>query len=520
MISEKDYQLLKQHGCKMYLEEENPKLRKKHWLPLLLKEKQQNNITPTLEEAVKKSGLKDGMTISFHHHFRAGDFVVNMVLDVLEKMGFKNLTLAASSLTTCHAPVLNHIRSGLVTKIHTSGMRGELADAISMGVMDQPVTFWSHGARATAIEENRLHIDVAFLGAPSCDPYGNANGYTREGEGKSICGSMGYARIDAQYADHVIVITDNLVPYPNVPFAISQRFVDQVVVVDSIGDPEKIMSGATRFTKKPGDLLIAEKTAEVIVNSGYFYDGFSLQTGSGGASLAVTRFLSDYMREKNIHASFAIGGITGVMTKLHEEGLIKKILDVQSFDLEAANSLKNNHLHQQIDADYYADPFKVGTAVNLLDVVILSALEVDVDFNVNVLTGSDGVIRGAIGGHPDTAAGASLAIVVCPLFRGRIPSVLKHVNTIVTPGSTVDVVVTDQGIAVNPSRTDLIEALEKAHIDIVDIHELQKKAESVTGVPEPIKYGDRIVGIVTYRDGSVIDVIKNVESVTKEEETV
>lgn len=510
MINDKDLKYLNKAGYELYEQDKNPALRTKHVISLLQKQREDNKIVPTLKQAILNSGLKDGMTISFHHHFRAGDFIVNMVLEVLDELGYKNLTLAASSLTTCHTPVIDHIKSGLITKIHTSGLRGDLADWVSDGNMKEPVTFWSHGARAMAIEDGRMHIDVAFLGAPSSDPYGNANGYTREGEGKSICGSMGYARIDAEYADHVIVITDNIVPYPNVPFAISQRFVDQVVVVDSIGDPEKIMSGATRFTKKPGDLMIAETTANVIINSGYFYDGFSMQAGSGGASLAVIRFLADTMRERNVHASFAIGGITGVMTKLHEEGLIKKILDVQSFDMEAALSLKNNHLHQQIDADYYADPLKVGTAVNLLDIVVLSALEVDVDFNVNVLTGSDGVIRGAIGGHPDTAAGASLSIVVCPLFRGRIPSILDRVNTIVTPGETVDVVVTDQGIAVNPNRPDIKEALKKARIDVVDIRELQARAESITGKPDAIEYGDKIVGVVTYRDGSVIDVIKNV----------
>ena len=94
------------------------------------------------------------------------------------------------------------------------------------------------------------------------------------------------------------------------------------------------------------------------------------------------------------------------MVDMHEEGLIKKLLDVQSFDLRAAESLKNNHFHQQISASYYASPGNPGTAVNQLDFVILSALEIDTDFNVNVLTGSDGVIRGAIGGHPDTADGA------------------------------------------------------------------------------------------------------------------
>ena len=52
----------------------------------------------TLEDVIRLSGLKDGMTISFHHHFRGGDKVVNMVVGKLAEMGFKNLHLAASSL--------------------------------------------------------------------------------------------------------------------------------------------------------------------------------------------------------------------------------------------------------------------------------------------------------------------------------------------------------------------------------------------------------------------------------------
>lgn len=58
-------------------------------------------------------------------------------------------------------------------------------------------------------------------------------------------------------------------------------------------------------------------------------------------------------------------------------------------------------------------------------VVVLSALEIDTKFNVNVITGSDGIIRGASGGHSDTAAHARLAIIVAPLVRGRIPTVVK-----------------------------------------------------------------------------------------------
>ena len=106
--------------------------------------------------------------------------------------------------------------------------------------------------------------------------------------------------------------------------------------------------------------------------------------------------------------------------------------------------------------------------------MILSALEIDTDFNVNVLTGSDGVIRGAIGGHPDTAEGASLS-VVAPLTRGRIPTIVKHVNTVVTPGEVVDVVVTEQGIAVNPRRPDLKEKIEAAGLHVFTIEQLQQR---------------------------------------------
>lgn len=469
-----------------------------------------NKIVPSLEEAIRLSGLKDGMTISFHHHFRNGDYIVNMVVDKLAEMGFKDLTLAASSLSDCHAPLIRHIQNGVIRRIETSGLRGKLADAISNGLMDIPVVFRSHGGRACAIDNGTLKIDVAFLGAPSCDPCGNANGYSRDVEGGVMCGSMGYAKCDAQNADKTIILTNHIVQYPNAPFGIPSTDVDYIVEVDEIGDPAGIMSGATRFTKNPKELAIAEYAANVIEASGVFKDGFSIQMGSGGASLAVARFLRDKMLAQNITASFALGGITGSIVDLHEEGLIKKILDVQSFDLRAAESLKNNRFHQQISASYYASPADPGSAVNLLDAVVLSALEVDTDFNVNVLTGSDGVIRGAIGGHPDTAFGAALAVIVCPLVRGRIPCVVNRVNTKVTPGKTVDVVVTDYGIAVNPRRWKLRQRLLDAGIPLCTIEELQQKAEQIVGVPEPIQYTDKVVGVVTYRDGSVMDLIYQV----------
>ena len=142
--------------------------------------------------------------------------------------------------------------------------------------------------------------------------------------------------------------------------------------------------------------------------------------------------------------------------------------------------------------------------------MILSALEVDVNFNVNVLVGSDGIIRGAIGGHPDTAEDSALSIIVCPLLRGRIPCVVNEVTTLITPGRTVDVVVTEYGIAVNPARQEIAERLKAAGLKIVTLEELRDRALSVIGNPAPLPFGDKVVGVVMNRDGSVMDVIKNI----------
>ena len=464
----------------------------------------------TLEEAIRKTGLKDGMTISFHHHFRSGDKVVNMVVDKLAEMGFKDLHIASSSLIDVHEPLIEHVRNGVITRISTSGLRGKLANEISHGLMKEPVVFRSHGGRGSAIANGDLHIDVAFLGASSSDPLGNSCGYSRSENAKSICGSLGYALPDAQYADQVVILTDDLVAYPNTPNSISERNVDYVVVVDSVGDSSKISSGAIRDTKNPRDILLAQQAAKVIINSGYFKNGFSIQTGSGGASLAAVKFIRESMIQNDIKASFALGGITAHMVKMHEEGLIERLIDVQSFDKVAAESLKSDPMHKEVSSNEYASADEPGSATHYLDIVILSALEVDVNFNVNVLVGSDGIIRGAIGGHPDTSADSALSIIVCPLLRGRIPCVVDEVTTLITPGSTVDVVVTEYGIAVNPRRPEMAERLKAAGLKVVDINSLKARAEKIIGKPAALPFGDKVVGIVMNRDGSVQDVIKNI----------
>lgn len=466
-----------------------------------------DKVTSSISDVVKEN-LKDGMTISFHHHLREGDYIFNMVMDEIIKQGIQNLTLAPSSLTNVmNEKVVEAIKCGTVTHIQTSGMRGTLGEAVSHGILKDPVILRSHGGRARAIENGEVKIDVAFLGVPNSDRLGNANGMT----GDASFGSLGYALMDAKYADKVILLTDNIVDYPNTPASINQTQVDYVVKVDKVGDPDRIGSGATRFTKNPKDLKIAKMVNNVIIHSPYFKDGFSFQTGSGGAALAVARFLRESMIAKNIKASFALGGITTPIVNLLKEGLVNKLMDVQDFDKGAADSMKNDKNQQEIDASWYADPDNKGAMVDQLDVCILSALEIDTDFNVNVMAGSNGVIRGAIGGHQD-AATAKMTIISAPLTRGRIATVVPRVGTVVTPGSSIDVLVTEAGVAVNPQRQDLITAFKKVpSIPLVTIEELQQKAEKIVGKPEPLKYTDKTVAMVEYRDGTIIDEIKEIK---------
>jgi citrate lyase subunit alpha/citrate CoA-transferase len=157
----------------------------------------------------------------------------------------------------------------------------------------------------------------------------------------------------------------------------------------------------------------------------------------------------------------------------------------------------------------YASPLSKSAAVDSLDVVILGATEIDTEFNVNVHTDSSGCIMGGSGGHSDTAAGAKLSMIIAPLFRARLPIVTDRVNCISTPGKDIDVLVTQGGIAVNPKNRELRDRLAQAGLPVVEIEELKAKAERLTGVPGKIAKGDRVVGEVIGRDGSVLDRIYN-----------
>lgn len=460
-----------------------------------------------IHEALVKCNAHDGMTVSFHHHFRDGDLVVCMVMKEIHKMGLKNITISASSLGKAHDDLVPMIEDGTITNIESSGVRGKIGEAISHGKLKGLATMRSHGGRVRALVTGETHVDIAFIGAPTCDEYGNCRGIG----GKTNCGVLSYSYVDGNQADYVVAITDCLVPFPNYPAHISMTKVDYVCVVDQIGIPEKIATGAAKPTTDQRKLMMAEYCTQVVANTPYFKDGFSYQTGVGGASIASTISLTEIMKERNIKMGFGVGGLTKPMCDLLDNGMVRVLLDTQDFDLDAVNNVKNPN-HHRISAGAYANPMNKGAFVNKLDYVILAALEVDVHFNCNVVVGSDGVITGAQGGHPDTAQGAKCTIVIAPLLQGRIPAICTDVTTVTTPGESVDIVVTDYGVAVNPARPDLLKALQDADcVPLKTIEELRDIAYSIVGEPEKVQFGDRVVGIIEARDGTIMDVVREVK---------
>lgn len=468
---------------------------------------QGSKLVENIHEVLVKCGIQDGMTLGFHHHFRDGDYVVNMVMEEIHNMGIKDLTICASSLGKAQDKLVEYIEDGTITNIQSSGVRGKIGRAISEGKLRGLAVMRSHGGRVRAIETGEVRIDIAFIGSPTCDDYGNCRGIG----GKSDCGVLSYSMVDADYADKVVAVTDCLVPFPNFPAHISMTKVDYVVVVDQIGNPDKIATGAAKPTTDMRKLMMADYCTQFVVNTPYFKDGFSYQTGVGGASIASTISLAKIMKERNIRMKFGVGGLTKPMCDLLENGQVDALLDTQDFDLNAVESVINPK-HFRISAGEYADPFNKGAVVNKLDFVILAALEVDVNFNCNVVVGSDGIITGAQGGHPDTAAGAKCTIVIAPLLQGRIPAICTDVTTVTTPGESIDVVITDYGIAINPRRQDLIDSMKNVDLPFKTIEELRDIAYSIVGEPERVQFDDKVVGIIESRDGTIMDVVRKIKN--------
>jgi citrate lyase subunit alpha/citrate CoA-transferase len=464
-----------------------------------------NKVVPDLKTALIKAGIKDGMTISTHHHFRNGDLIANQIFDAAAEIGVKDLMWFPSASFPCHAPIIRHLDSGVVHHIEGS-MNGPLGDYCSAGKMRGLGVLRSHGGRYQAVQDGEVNIDIAVIAAPTADPFGNANGLT----GPSACGLLGFALADSQYADKVIVVTDNLIKFPCVPWQIQGNYVDYVVVMDKIGETEKIISGTTQITRSPDRLLIAEMTAQFVKDAGILKDGFSFQAGAGGTALSFAIFLKDMMKEMGSKARFVRGGSTQYLVQMLEEGLTDYILDGQTFDLEGVRSMRENPRHVNTSPFTSYNYHGKGNFASMVDVVVLGATEVDINFNANVVTHSDGRLLHGIGGWQNCLF-SRCTILPIPSFRDRIPVIVDKVTTLCGPAELIDVIVTERGIAINPLRKDLIDATIHSSLPIRPIELIKPEVEEICGgKPAKPKLGDKIVAVTKWIDGTVLDSIYQV----------
>lgn len=457
----------------------------------------------SLAEALEACGLEDGMTLSTHHHFRNGDLVANALFNACAKMNKRDLMWFPSASFPCHEPQIKHMEKGVIHHIEGS-MNGPLGDYCTDGKMRGMGVLRSHGGRWQAIQDGEVHVDIAVIAAPCADAFGNSNGVN----GPAACGSLYFALADSLYADKVIVVTDHLVPFPAIPWQIQGNNVDFVVEVDRVGDPSKIVSGTTQLTKSPDRLLIAEHTARFVRDAGIMRDGFSFQAGAGGTALAFAIYLREMMKKAGVKARFIRGGSTKYLVEMLEEGLTDYILDGQTFDLDGVASMRDNpqrHVPTSPFTSYnYNGKGFFGTFV---DTVVLGATEVDVNFNANVVTHSDGRLLHGIGGWQNCLF-SGCTILAVPSVRDRIPVIVDEVTTLTGPSELIDVIVTERGIAINPRRTDLLRAVKGKGLPIRDIRDIQREVyDFCGGAPAPPRREDEVVAVVKWVDGTVIDSI-------------
>ncbi len=455
-----------------------------------------------LRAALEKCGLKDGMTLSNHHHLRDGDKVAVMALELAGKMGVKDLLWFPSASFPGQKQVITLMDQGVVHHIEGS-MNGPLGDYTTQGKMRGLGVLRSHGGRWQAIQDGEVKIDIAIIAAPTADTFGNADG----SHGPSACGSLGFALADSIYAEHVIVVTDNLVAFPCVPAQIQGNNVDHVVVVESIGDPKKIVSGTTQITKSPDRLRIAELTARFIRDAGIMKPGFSFQAGAGGIALAFVAYLKEMMQKAGVKARFVRGGSTQYLVELLQEGLTDYILDGQTFDLAGVESIAKDPRHIATSPFTSYNHHGKGNYATLVDAAVLGATEVDVHFNANVVTHSDGRLLHGIGGWQNCLF-SDCTILAVPSFRDRIPVLVDEVTTLVGPGELIDVIVTERGIAINPRRQDLITAVKGSDLPIRPIEEIKEEVEHLCGgKPAKARLTDTPVAVVKWVDGTLLDTV-------------
>lgn len=467
--------------------------------------------------------INDGDTISYPHYYRTGDRGLERIVAGLREAGKKDIRLYANAIfdhtdpwliQAFHDGILTGLYGNIYRRFGAHVMSGELKPWITVG--------FSHGNRVRKLQTGEVHVKMAFAPVPIADIHGNANGI--DGRGDQLCGPLGLAAADTEFADFTCLLAGTLSETLVVPAALSMENTDFVVPMEVPGLSAGIGSGSLdleRARGNPFNSRVAECVTGVMRAAGVVRDSFNFQVGSG-AGLVVLNNIRTMLRESGIRAGFAMGGVTSLHVDMLQEGTLRNLLHGQLFEPSARviSSLREDPAHVEITPGYYASVAGKECAVNLLDLAVLSALEVDLDFNLNTVC-ANGRIIGGIGGGQDVAAGAALAIIFLPLATGKngagFPKVVDRVYTRTTPGEVVDVVVTEEYAAVNPRsrspyRESILENAGREGLEILSIEELHlrslEKAKEWGAVPARTETTENILHAVEWRDGTLLDVIR------------
>ena len=467
--------------------------------------------------------INDGDVISYPHYYRTGDRGLRMVVDKLREQGKKGIIIYGNAFFDHVDPwLIEAVRDGIVSGLYGNPYR-KLGDPIVKGELLPWVSIgFSHGNRVRKLQTGEVHVKVAFGPVPMADIYGNANGLL--GRQDQLCGPVGLFGADAEYADYVCLLAGTISDTLIMPTPISMEQVDFVVPVDAPGLSSGIGSGTLDVDKakaNPFNAQVADNVTKVMKAAGVIKDNFAFQVGSG-AGLIVLENIRAMLKEMKITANFTIGGITSLHVDMLEEGTVRHLMHGQLFEpsQRVFHSMLTNANHHEITTAYYASVANKESAVNMLDLAVLSALEVDLEFNLNTVC-AGGRIVGGIGGGQDVAAGADLTVIFLPLATGKdgkgFPKVVDKVYTCTTPGEVIDVVVTEEYAAVNPKskssyKDAVIDQAGRFGLKLVSIEELHArsaaKAKEFGVIPSPAPTTDEVVHAIEWRDGTLLDVIR------------
>ena len=489
--------------------------------PIVPRIPHRKNKVATLDAVMEH--ISDGDTISYPHYYRIGDRGLRLIVEKLKMTGKKDIKIYGNAF-------FDHVDPWLFDAVHEGtigGLYGNPYRKLGAGIMAGDLLPWvsvgfSHGNRVRKLQTGEVDIKVAFGPVPIADRYGNANGI--KGNPEHRCGPLGLFTADAEAAEVVCLLAAAVSESLILPASLSMEWVDYVVPVDEAGLASGIGSGTLDVAKAkshPFNVKVAENVTRLLRAAEAVKDDFSFQVGSG-AGLIILENIRNMLKEMKIRANFSMGGVTSLHVDMLEEGTLRQLLHGQLFEPspKVIDSLLNNPDHHEITTGYYASVANKESAVNLLDVAVLSALEIDLDFNLNTVC-ANGRIIGGIGGGQDVAAGADLTIIFLPLAAGKngkgFPKVVEKVYTRTTPGDVVDAVVTEEYVAVNPRsrsrcRDAILENADRFGLTVVTINELHsrslKRAREFGVIPPPAETTDEVVHLIEWRDGTLLDKIR------------